>query len=70
MKWAQFEENIGEVKRAREILDQLVTKYPMLLEARMQQIDLERREKNYEVRLFFCKVVYDLRITLSINSLI
>ena len=34
MKWAQFEENIGEVARAREILDQLVTRYPMLLEAR------------------------------------
>ena len=49
MKWAQFEENIGEVAKAREILAELVTKYPMLLEARMQQIDLERREKNYEV---------------------
>jgi hypothetical protein len=52
MKWAQFEENIGEVEKAREILDQLVAKYPMLLEARMQQIDLERREKNYEVQPF------------------
>merc|ERR1719147_250012 len=49
MKWAQFEENIGEVSKAREILAELVTKYPMLLEARMQQIDLERREKNYEI---------------------
>ena len=49
MKWAQFEENIGEVVKAREILAELVNKYPMLLEARMQQIDLERRERNYEV---------------------
>ena len=48
MKWAQFEENIGEVEKAREILAELVNKYPMLLEARMQQIDLERRERNYE----------------------
>merc|ERR1719447_2581172 len=38
MKWAQFEENIGEVSKAREILAELVTKYPMLLEARMKQI--------------------------------
>ena len=49
MKWAQFEENIGQAERAREILSQLVARYPMLLEARMQQIDLERRMKNYEV---------------------
>jgi tetratricopeptide (TPR) repeat protein len=49
MKWAQFEENIGNVEQARDILRQLVTKYPMLLEARMQQIDLERREKKWEV---------------------
>ena len=49
MKWAQFEENIGGVEEAREILRQLVEKYPMLLEARMQQIDLERRQKKYEV---------------------
>merc|ERR1719370_1400469 len=45
MKWAQFEENIGEVAKAREILAELVTKYPMLLEARMQQIDLERKAR-------------------------
>ena len=49
MKWAQFEENIGELAQAREILRQLVDKYPMLLEGRMQQIDLERRQKDYEV---------------------
>merc|ERR1719430_357063 len=48
LEWAQFEENIGEVAKAREILAELVTKYPMLLEARMQQIDLERRERNFE----------------------
>jgi len=49
MKWAQFEENIGNIDQARDILKQLVAKYPMLLEARMQQIDLERREKNWLV---------------------
>ena len=47
MKWAQFEENINNIAEARDILAQLVQKYPMLLEARMQQIDLERRQKNY-----------------------
>ena len=49
MKWAQFEENIGNVEQARDIMRQLVAKYPMLLEARMQQIDLERREKKWTV---------------------
>ena len=49
MKWAQFEETIGEVGRAREILGELVDRYPMLVEARMQQIDLERRERKFEV---------------------
>ena len=49
MKWAQFEENIGNIEEAREILQQLVEKYPMLMEARMQQIDLERRQKNHEM---------------------
>ena len=49
MKWAQFEENIGGVEEAREILRQLVEKYPMLLEARMQQIDLERRQRKFDV---------------------
>jgi TolA-binding protein len=34
MKWAAFEENIGNIDEAREILRQLVAKYPMLLEAR------------------------------------
>ena len=43
MKW----ENIGNVEQV--IMKQLVAKYPMLLEARMQQIDLERREKKWEV---------------------
>ena len=49
MKWAQFEENIGDIEQARDILQKLVEKYPMLMEARMQQIDLERRQKKYEV---------------------
>ena len=34
MKWAAFEENVNNVEEAREILRQLVAKYPMLLEAR------------------------------------
>jgi hypothetical protein len=34
MKWAAFEETIGNIEEAREILRQLVAKYPMLLEAR------------------------------------
>ena len=46
MKWAQFEEN---VEQARDIIRQLVAKYPMLLEARMLQFDPERREKKWTV---------------------
>jgi hypothetical protein len=34
MKWAAFEETIGSIDEAKEILRQLVAKYPMLLEAR------------------------------------
>ena len=49
MKWAQFEENIGNVEQARDIIRQLVAKYPMLLEARMLQFDPERREKKWTV---------------------
>ena len=48
MKWAQFEETIGSIDDARDILKKLVEKYPMLLEARMQQIDLERRHKQFD----------------------
>ena len=36
MRWAQFAENIGNVEQVRDSLWQLVAKYPMLLEARMQ----------------------------------
>jgi len=49
MKWASFEENVGNVDQARDILRQLVAKYPMLLEARMQQIDLERRDRKFDL---------------------
>ena len=45
MKWAAFEENVNNIEEARDILRQLITMYPMLLEARMQQIDVERRQK-------------------------
>ena len=34
--WAQFKKNIGNVEQVRDILWQLVAKYPTLLEARMQ----------------------------------
>jgi len=42
MKWAAFEETIGSIDEAREILRQLVAKYPMLLEARyyMQKVHI------------------------------
>ncbi|XP_023326591.1 uncharacterized protein LOC111700016 [Eurytemora carolleeae] len=49
MKWAAFEENVNNIEEAREILRLLIAKYPMLLEARMQQIDLERRQKSLDV---------------------
>merc|ERR1719341_1930694 len=48
MKWAAFEESVKNVDEARNIISQLVAKYPMLLEARMQQIDIERRALNNE----------------------
>merc|ERR1740128_1040962 len=48
MKWAAFEESVKNIDEARNIISQLVTKYPMLLEARMQQIDIERRALNNE----------------------
>jgi hypothetical protein len=38
MKWAAFEETIGSIDEAREILRQLVAKYPMLLEARYYRV--------------------------------
>ena len=50
MKWAAFEETVGNAESAREILRELVAKYPMLLEARLQQIDVERR---YFLSLYF-----------------
>lgn len=48
MKWAAFEESVENQDEARNIISQLVAKYPMLLEARMQQIDIERRAKSNE----------------------
>ena len=48
MKWAAFEESVNNIEQAREIMRQLITMYPMLLEARMQQIDIERRQKCFE----------------------
>ena len=34
MKWAAFEESVKNIDEARNIISQLVAKYPMLLEAR------------------------------------
>ena len=34
MKWAAFEESVENQDEARNIISQLVAKYPMLLEAR------------------------------------
>ncbi len=48
LKWAAFEEECGEVERAREILFELNKQYPLLLECCIQLIDLERRLGNLE----------------------
>ena len=48
LKWAAFEEECGEVERAREILVELNKQYPLLLECCIQLIDLERRLGNLE----------------------
>lgn len=43
MKWAAFEEEAGDVESAKNILNELNKKYPLLLECCMQLADIERR---------------------------
>ena len=49
MKWAAFEENCGKIQESKSILTNLLKRYPLLIEASMQLIDLERRNANYEL---------------------
>jgi len=49
MKWAEFEESFDNILMAREILEELIKRHPLLIEATMHLIDIERRAKNYEV---------------------
>ena len=48
LKWAAFEEEYGNIEKAKEILLLLKQKYPLLLECNMQSIDIERRQKNLD----------------------
>ncbi|XP_068223552.1 uncharacterized protein [Palaemon carinicauda] len=48
MQWAEFEEIQGNLDTARELLNTAIAKYPTLLKARMQLIELERRAGCYE----------------------
>ena len=43
MKWAAFEEEAGDIESAKNILNELNKKYPLLLECCMQLADIERR---------------------------
>ena len=52
---------------------QLVTKYPMLLEARMQQIDLERRDtrergQNYKAKALTEELVAVQRLAILVPA--
>merc|ERR1712150_141821 len=51
MKYAAFEESIGNGDAGRQILNKLLEQYPLLIEANMQLIDLERRLGSHEVVL-------------------
>lgn len=74
MKWAAFEENVNNIEEARDILRQLITMYPMLLEARMQQIDVERRQKCCETaekmytKVGFFKPVFNFLFSLELKK--
>ncbi|XP_071545465.1 uncharacterized protein [Panulirus ornatus] len=48
MQWAEFEETQGNLDTSRELLNTVIAKYPTLLKARMQLIELERRAECYE----------------------
>ena len=43
LRYAAFEEAFGNIDEAKKILDHLLKRYPLLVEASMQSIDLERR---------------------------
>ncbi len=46
LKFAAFEEEVGNLDGAREVLNKILAKYPLLIEASMQLIDIERRSGN------------------------
>ena len=48
LRWAAFEEDSGDCDKAKEILTRLRDTYPLLLECRIQIIDIERRLGNLE----------------------
>ena len=48
LKWAAFEEEAGDVESAKNILNELNKKYPLLLECCMQLADIERRTGGLE----------------------
>ena len=43
LRWASFEEDGGDMEKAKEILEELNNRYPLLLECCIQAIDMERR---------------------------
>lgn len=48
LRWAAFEEDSGDYEKAKEILMKLRDTYPLLLECRIQIIDIERRLGNLD----------------------
>ena len=42
MKWAAFEESVQNIEEARDILRQLIAKYPMLMEARYKGLSYKK----------------------------
>lgn len=48
LRWAAFEEDSGDHEKAKEILMRLRDAYPLLLECRIQIIDIERRLGNLD----------------------
>jgi tetratricopeptide (TPR) repeat protein len=48
MRWAAFEEEVGNPEKSKAILTDLLGTFPLLLECRLQLIDLERRSGNLD----------------------
>ena len=48
LKFAEFEECWDNVEDAKAILKELIKKHPLLIEATMHLIDIERRAGEYE----------------------